>query len=240
MTSDGGAHWTQTFTNTEPGAFYDCMTFFDRHRGLALSDPPNGKFRLIATNDGGMTWQVVSQAGMPPALPGEAAFAASGQCLTSQHGHHAWFGSGGGAQARVFRSKDGGNDLAGERDADEQRPDGGNLRARVPRHEARHRRRRRLPPPRRLRRTRRAVTSDGGKTWTLAERAERVPLGRHVRERSHRDRRRPRRGSDVSTDDGKTWTTFDDGSFDTVDCAGGEHCWASGAQGRVAYLVKSH
>ena len=30
VTSDGGAHWTQTFTNTEPAAFYDCMTFFDQ------------------------------------------------------------------------------------------------------------------------------------------------------------------------------------------------------------------
>ena len=31
---------------------------------------------------------------------------------------------------------------------------------------------------------------------------------------------------------------FDSGSFDTVDCAGGWACWASGEQGRVAYLVR--
>ena len=35
-----------------------------------------------------MSWQLVSQAGMPPALPGEAGFAASGECLTT-HGHEA-------------------------------------------------------------------------------------------------------------------------------------------------------
>src|SRR5215471_12103396 len=27
VTSDGGHTWAQTFTNTDPGAFYDCMTF---------------------------------------------------------------------------------------------------------------------------------------------------------------------------------------------------------------------
>ena len=63
----------------EPTAFYDCMTFFDRRRGLALSDPINGRFRILATNDGGRSWQIVD-ADMPPALPGEFAFAASGQC----------------------------------------------------------------------------------------------------------------------------------------------------------------
>ena len=51
--------------------------------GLALSDPVNGRFRILATDDGGRSWQVVD-ADMPPALPGEFAFAASGQC--SSHG----------------------------------------------------------------------------------------------------------------------------------------------------------
>ena len=35
------------------------MTFFDKQHGLALSDPVNGKFRIISTNDGGMSWQLV-------------------------------------------------------------------------------------------------------------------------------------------------------------------------------------
>ena len=95
-TADGGQTWTLVFQNTEPNAFYDCMTFFNRKVGLAVSDPPDGlKFRIIKTTDGGRTWNVVDPAGMPDALPGEFAFAASGQCLTSNHGHTAWFGSGG-------------------------------------------------------------------------------------------------------------------------------------------------
>src|SRR6476659_7896607 len=48
-----------TFVNSEPTAFYDCMSFFNRKRGLAISDPPDGvHFRVIATNDGGMSWHV--------------------------------------------------------------------------------------------------------------------------------------------------------------------------------------
>jgi hypothetical protein len=75
------------------------MTFFDSRRGLALSDPVNGRFRIIATDDGGNSWHVVNTQ-MPAALPGEFAFAASGECLVTDHGRRAWFGSGGAAQAR--------------------------------------------------------------------------------------------------------------------------------------------
>ena len=106
VTADGGQTWSLTFVNTDPAAFYDCMTFFDDRRGLALSDPPGGtRFRVIATDDGGLTWHLTGTA-MPPALPGEFAFAASGQCITTDHGRRAWFASGGAAQARVFRSDD--------------------------------------------------------------------------------------------------------------------------------------
>ena len=66
-TADGGQTWTLVFQNTEPNAFYDCMTFFNRKVGLAVSDPPDGlKFRIIKTTDGGRTWNVVDPAGMPP------------------------------------------------------------------------------------------------------------------------------------------------------------------------------
>ena len=90
VTSDGGASWDLTFQNDDPNAFYDCMAFFDRKNGLALSDPVDGEFRILATNDGGQSWDVVD-ADMPPALPGEFAFAASGQCLVAFGGRHAWF-----------------------------------------------------------------------------------------------------------------------------------------------------
>ncbi len=59
VTSDAGAHWQLAFQNDDPNAFYDCMTFFDRRHGLALSDPVNGAFRIIATEDGGHSWRVL-------------------------------------------------------------------------------------------------------------------------------------------------------------------------------------
>src|SRR5581483_3734783 len=43
---------------------------------------------------------------LPAALPGEAAFAASGSCLIARGEADAWFVTGGGKAARVFRSTD--------------------------------------------------------------------------------------------------------------------------------------
>ena len=82
-----------------------------------------------------------------------------------------------------------------------------------------------------------ALTSDGGATWTLVSDAPNEY-------RSGASWMTGRiaivvgpTGSDVTLDQGRTWEGFDDGSFDTVDCPHGRVCWASGEQGRVAYLV---
>jgi photosystem II stability/assembly factor-like uncharacterized protein len=107
-TTDGGRHWQLAFVNDDPDAFYDCMDFFaDGRRGLALSDPVDGKFRIAATDDYGRSWHVLPNGGMPPAVEGEFAFAASGTCLVASGKRDAWFGSGGGA-SRAFHSRDGG------------------------------------------------------------------------------------------------------------------------------------
>jgi len=76
-TVDGGKTWTETFRNTEPTAFYDCLDFKGSH-GLALSDPVGGKFRIASTSNGGKSWKVLPNDGMPAALEGEFAFAGSG------------------------------------------------------------------------------------------------------------------------------------------------------------------
>src|SRR5690242_1366801 len=59
QTHDGGRSWKPTFVNTEPTAFYDCLAFENRKHGLAMSDPVDGRFRLIETWDGGATWKIV-------------------------------------------------------------------------------------------------------------------------------------------------------------------------------------
>ena len=53
-------------------AFDDCMDFLSGgKRGLAMSDPVGGKFRIAATDDWGRSWHVLLNAGMPPAVAGE-------------------------------------------------------------------------------------------------------------------------------------------------------------------------
>jgi hypothetical protein len=46
---------------------------------------------------------------MPPALPGEASFASSGTCITTQGKQNAWIATGGSTTARILATRDGGN-----------------------------------------------------------------------------------------------------------------------------------
>jgi photosystem II stability/assembly factor-like uncharacterized protein len=236
VTSDGGAHWTLTFQNQDPNAFYDCMTFFDRKRGLALSDPVDGKFRILATDDGGNSWHVV-QAQMPAALPGEFAFAASGQCIVSAGGKHAWFATGGDAIARVFRTNDRGLTWQVANTPIRSGPSAGifALAFRDPVHGFAVGGDFTTPTvaPDAL-----ARSADGGATWRLVAAAP-----NEYRSGAHWITGRDAvavgpSGSDASFDQGRSWHRFDGGSFDTVDCASPVACWASGEQGRVAYLTR--
>ncbi len=105
-TGSGGRHWRLAFVNHAPNAFYDCMAFWPGHRnGLAVSDPVDGKFRLVRTRDGGHSWHRVPSAGMPPAVDGEFAFAASGTCLVTA-GRSTVYLASGGAASRIFHSAD--------------------------------------------------------------------------------------------------------------------------------------
>jgi photosystem II stability/assembly factor-like uncharacterized protein len=106
-TVDGGATWTIEFTNQTQNAFYDCFAFWTPNRGIAHSDSVNGVFPDIRTTDG-TNWQDIS-ANMPPALSGEASFAASGTCVATQGGRNAWIATGGAATARILATRDGGD-----------------------------------------------------------------------------------------------------------------------------------
>jgi len=64
-------------------------------------------FPDLRTTDGTM-WQSIS-ANMPPALPGEGSFAASGTCVATQGGQNAWIATGASSIARVLVTRDGGN-----------------------------------------------------------------------------------------------------------------------------------
>jgi photosystem II stability/assembly factor-like uncharacterized protein len=106
-TVDGGANWTIEFTNETANAFYDCMAFWGPHRGIAHSDSVNGVFPDIRTTDG-TNWESIS-ANMPPALGGEASFAASGTCIATEGEKNAWITTGGSTVARILATRDGGD-----------------------------------------------------------------------------------------------------------------------------------
>ena len=106
-TVDGGASWTMQFQNQNPSAFYDCFSFWTPQRGISHSDSVNGVFPDLRNTDG-KTWQDISGT-MPPALPGEASFAASGTCVATQGGMNAWIATGGSTIARILSTRDGGD-----------------------------------------------------------------------------------------------------------------------------------
>ena len=78
-TTDGGATWDLKYKNEDKAYFLDAMDFANKKHGFILGDPINNKFLLLETTDGGNTWHPFKN--MPDAMPGEAAFAASGTCL---------------------------------------------------------------------------------------------------------------------------------------------------------------
>jgi photosystem II stability/assembly factor-like uncharacterized protein len=229
-TDDGGRTWQQTQTNADPNAFYDCMAFFDQRHGLIVGDPVNGKFEVLATDDGGRSWQVLPSAGMPDAQPGEAGFAASGQCVATSGSRDAWIGSGGGAQSRIYHSSDRGRTwhetatplpssqssgvfAVAFRDRNHGVAVGGDYATPT---------------------TGAAATSgDAGRTWQAATVSGYRSGAAWIR--GNAVIAVGPTGSDLSLDGGRHWRQVDTGSFDTVDCP--NVCWAAGEKGRVATLM---
>jgi len=238
-TDDGGRSWTTSFVNAEEVAFYDCLAFWDARNGLALSDPVDGKFRLQRTTDNGRTWSQVDPSGMPPALEGEFAFAASGTCLVTAGAQYAWIATGGADPARVLRSSDRGltwtaaatplraGPTAGVYSLAFRNPRdgvavGGAFDAETDGSDAA------------------AWSDDGGQTWTAStDGVGGYRSGSAWLRRDHGVVAVGPTGSDVSWDGGRTWTVFDTGSFDSVECNSNGACWASGAEGRVALLART-
>jgi len=237
-TTDGGAHWSPPYTNSDAGGFFDALAFWDARRGIVLGDPVDGQFVVLTTGDGGATWQ---RRKLPPALPNEGAFAASNSCLivgAVRGKREVWFGTGGPSGARVLHSHDGGenwevagtplrHDSAGSGifslafgdpldgvavggDYGKPGDTAGNF----------------------------AVTSDGGRTWEapggtppngyrsavayLAGRKVWIAVGTS--------------GSDISSDGGRSWTRFDSGAYNAIGVAGDEAVWAVGPGGRIGRL----
>lgn len=230
-TTDGGKTWNLQFKNTNPKAFFDALAFWDSKNGIAVSDPVDGKYLLIKTEDG-ENWKPLSSDKMPPAKQGEAAFAASGTCLIT-NGKSDIFLVSGGADARVFRSDNRGlswfvsdtpvvSGTQGSgifsiaaRDAKNGVIVGGNYEK-----------------PNEIT-DNLAFTGDGGKTWNLAK-----GLNGYRSGVDYIDKKTiiavGASGADVSYDGGKTWKNLDKENYNAVQAKGKKAVWAVGANGLVA------
>lgn len=226
-TTDAGKTWALQFTNPEPKAFYDCLDFWDRRRGLAISDAVDGQMVMLSTSDGGAHWNRIPPASLPTASPGEGAFAASGTCLVTRPGGHAWIALGT-PKARLLRTADYGRrwsvdtiPLSGIssvsfRDSEHGMVFGGDSTAGT------------------------ATTRDGGRTWTRGGRppfAQGLYGGAFV----------PQawaptvvavgpRGAAWSRDDGATWVILNNNNYWGIGFAASGIGWVAGRGGRITRL----
>ena len=84
--------------------FYDSMTFFDKNKGIAMGDPTEDCLSIILTKDGGNNWKKIDCEQLPKIIDGEAAFAASNTNIKTFE-NNAWIVTGG-SKARVFKTSD--------------------------------------------------------------------------------------------------------------------------------------
>jgi photosystem II stability/assembly factor-like uncharacterized protein len=235
-TVDGGKTWALQFKNSDSKGFFDAIAFWDEKDGIALSDPIDGQFQLIKTEDGGTNWKKLSATNLPPALKDEGAFAASGTCLVTQGDNDVWFATGGAKTARLFHSKDRGQkwtaadtpikagvDSAGIfsiafRDRGRGIIVGGNYRK-----------------PNETGATA-AITNDGGATWTLIDKA--LPFRSGIAWAKDRWVAVGTTGSHVSLDNGATWSLLDRENYNSVSFTSTGEGWAVGPKGRIAKFVR--
>ena len=244
-TTDAGVSWTLQFKNSDPKAFYDAMSFWDANHGIVVGDSIDGQFCILTTNNGGRAWVRIPAASLPPALPGEGAFAASGTNIALFGKSHAWIGTGGAAKGRVLRTTDQGRTWSiGEtplsagssagifsiafRDARHGIVVGGDY---TKESEAVDNM---------------AVTSDGGVTWAvrkgLSGYRSVVAYVPGPRGNTMSIVAVGPSGSDYSTDDGGSWRKIEGPGFDTLSFVlmGGKSApigWGAGKDGAIGLLT---
>jgi hypothetical protein len=94
----------EVYVEEGEGVFYDALSFFNDNEGIAMGDPTEDCLSILATRDGGNSWQKISCDNLPKVEKGEAAFAASNTNIAIVE-DHVWIASGG-KRARVFHSAD--------------------------------------------------------------------------------------------------------------------------------------
>jgi photosystem II stability/assembly factor-like uncharacterized protein len=231
-TSDAGRNWTLQFRNDDPRAFFDAMAFRDARTGFAFSDSVEGRMIVLTTTDGGAHWSPISR-GLPRALEGEGAFAASGTNIAINRSR-VWIGT---SRSRVLRSTDNGRTWSIAQTplptsasagifsiafADDQRGVvvGGDYKIESGAV------------------NNAAMTIDGGQTWTTV-----MGLGgfrsavAFIPSRPGTAVAAGPSGADYSTDAGRSWQPIEGPGFHTLAVARGTRTvWAAGEKGTVGRI----
>ena len=244
-TQNGGTNWELTFEHPDSRSFFDALSFWDRQRGIAMSDPIDGRVLLIKTSDGGKTWTELDRDRRPLSEAGEAGFAASGTNLRVVGEETVHIALGGAlpdqrvATSRIVSSFDGGDSWTTTTVPMPRSQSagifsmafaatgngvavGGDYKE-----------------PERVAGNV-AVTSDGGGTWSepsgTPPRGYRSGVSFCIREDHRVWVAVGPSGTDVSEDDGKSWRLASELGFHAVQFKG-DAGFASGAEGRIAKWV---
>ncbi|MGY0426943.1 MAG: oxidoreductase, partial [Polaribacter sp.] len=219
--------------------FYDSMAFFDdKKHGIAVGDPTGNCASIILTDNGGNTWHKIPCTNLPKFEEGEALFAASNTNLKTL-GTTVWIASGG-KKARILKSDDNGKTwkiyntpiIQGNSSqgiysidfADKKNGIifGGNYAKPLENN------------------ANKAITTDGGKTWTL------VADGKEPNYKSCVQYVPETNGKEIfavgatgisfSKDAGKTWKQVSKEGFYTIQFVDKNTAWLSGHQ-KIGKLV---
>lgn len=227
------------YTENHKKAFYDALQFFDDGKhGIAVGDPTEECASIILTSDGGNSWRKISCANLPKFAEGEAFFAASNTNIKTM-GSTVWVASGG-TKARVLKSEDYGVtwdifetpiiqgngpqgiysiDFTDEKNGiviggDYSKPEEnkGN----------------------------KAITKDGGKTWTLVANNQNPNYKSCVQYVPNTNGKEVfavgKTGISFSNDSGNTWTEVSKESYYTINFVDKDTAWLSGSQ-KIGKLI---
>ncbi len=232
-TTDGGKTWNLQFKNQNPKAFFDAFAFWDEQHGIAMSDSVDGKFVLLSTNNGGASWNELQPEKIPAALPNEGGFAASGTCIIAKGKSDVWMVTG---KARVLHSTDRGKnwtvvetpiltgiDSAGIFSIDFKDNKngiivGGDYR-----------------DTKQIGKTV-AITTDGGKMWSLVE--NQLPFRSGVVYVKNSIIAVGTSGANISIDGGKSWKPLDTLNYNVVNVSKSGAVWAAGPKGLISMISK--
>lgn len=219
--------------------FYDSMKFFeDNIHGIAVGDPTENCASILLTSDAGKTWTKISCDNLPEFEDGEAFFAASNTNIKTL-GSTVWIASGG-KKARILKSEDYGQTwkIFGTPIIQGNGPQGiysidfadknngiviGGDYSKPQENKAN-----------------KAITKDGGKTWTLVADGQNpnykscvqyVPstFGKEIFAVG-------KTGVSFSNDGGKTWTEVSKEGYYTIDFVDKNTAWLSGNE-KIGKLV---